>query len=259
MIRFRSYSSNKPTIGQAFTRNKYNPWVDNGFIEAVEDPPKLVIQEGSGAAATIAGIQALLKAAPVVAKGLDKVVFGKIGTDISNTLGERYSKNPEWRPGFAGEHHTILPTSKGLTRANYAGPGTHLAKRLRRGDKPVDGDYGIDAAAKRHDIRYTIARTPGDIRRADNILIDEVAKSTQSSLMKKGTIGVIKAKKFGEDLGVLSQSKWLTGGNMRTDQMGDGCNPKPAKPPRKKKKVYPATILEKLNTRKTTRPRKRKK
>ncbi len=257
MLQFRSYRGNKPTIGQSFSRNTENPWNDNRYVSPLTEDPGIVIQEGSGAVSTIATIQALIKAAPVVVKGLDKVVFGKIGTDISNTLGEKFSKNEEWRPGFPGEHHAILPTSSGLARANYAGPGTHLGKRLRRGDRPVDGEYGVDAAAQLHDIRYATAKNTGDIRKADNLLIRDVANSTQSKLVKNSVIGTIRAKKFGENIGLFSQSKWVPKGNMDDGNIGSGCNPKPAKPPRKKKRVYPATILAGLNTRKKTRGKKK--
>ncbi|MCP4343943.1 MAG: hypothetical protein GY795_00260, partial [Desulfobacterales bacterium] len=145
---------NKPNIGQMFSYNIDNPWVSYRYIKGQDPNEKQIVQGGGG---YVQAVQAAIAAAPVIAKTIDKVLFGNIGTNVSNTLGEHYNKNPLWRPGFAGERHAILPTEDGWTRANFAGPGTHLTKRLTRGDQSVDGPQGIDAAAKKHDIKYANA------------------------------------------------------------------------------------------------------
>lgn len=136
----------------------------------------------------------------------DEVVFGDLGTNISNTLSHALNKNPEWRPGYSGERHTVLPTAHGLTRANFAGPGTRISERIARGDVGVDGPDGIDAASKVHDIEYMNASTISEIHTADRKFIKNVRKSTAPSGMKKLVIGAMKAKKFGETIGVLPQS-----------------------------------------------------
>ncbi len=245
---------NKPDIGQMFSYNIATPWIQYKYIKGRDTDEKQIVQGGEG---YIQAAQAAIAAAPIVAKTIDKALFGKIGTSVSNTLGEHYNKNPLWRPGFAGERHAILPTKKGWTRANFAGPGTHLDKRLARGDESVDGPFGIDAAAKKHDIKYANATSFRDIRKADNELIDDVRRSDQSSAMKRTTIGIIKAKKFGENVGVFSKDIWLPKSNQ---QIGHGCYGKRKynKDTSKKKKVYPGAILEKLHKQNESRRRKHK-
>ena len=44
------------------------------------------------------------------------------------------------------------------------GPATQLKKRLHRGDLGVSP---MDTASMAHDIRYSLAKTPGDIQSAD--------------------------------------------------------------------------------------------
>ena len=107
------------------------------------------------------------------------------------------------RTGYPGERHMYLPTNLGLTRANYAGPGTNLKARLLRNDPPVDGPNGIDAAAKQHDIDYSKARTVSDVRSADKSFLKKVRRSTQSMPAKQLVIGAMKAKMFGEDTGII--------------------------------------------------------
>ncbi len=263
---FLTISANQPTISQLFTKNETTPWVKSVYIKGVDTKEKVTvykglelgaagtipkvaglgdkgtIQKGSGYAQTIA---AIIKAAPIVAKGVDKAAFGKIGTNISNTLSERYNKNPEWKPGFAGERHAVLPTNFGLTRANYAGPGTKLQTRLARGDKGVDGPYGIDAAAKTHDIDYYNAKSYSDIRKADKKFIKGVRQSTSTGTMKNLAIGAIKAKNFGEDIGILNKDVFSI--QQESQQMGLGNSIYAKKPTkRKKKKVYPAQVLQRL-------------
>ncbi len=234
---------NKPNIGQLFSYNIDSPWIQYRYIKGIDNDEPHVVQAGTGYIQTA---QAVIAAAPIIAKTVDKAVFGKIGTSVSNTLGERFNKNPLWRPGFAGERHAILPTKEGWTRANFAGPGTHLEKRLSRGDQSVDGPRGIDAAAKKHDIKYANASSFADIRKADNELISDVRGSTQTAAMKRTTIGMITAKKFGENIGLFSKDTWLP---RSKQQLGKGCHSKqPSKKSKEKKKqVYPATILKKLH------------
>ncbi len=235
--------NNHPSIDQMFTTNIYTPWVKHRYIKGKDTNEKVSVQKGEGYAQTVA---ALIKAAPVVVKAADKAVFGKLGTHVSNTLSERYNKNPEWKPGFAGERHAVLPTRYGLTRANFAGPGTKLQARLARGDTGVDGPNGIDMAAKKHDIDYYNAKTYSDIRKADKKFIKKVASSSSTGMMKNIAIGAIKAKNFGEDVGILSKDVFSA--QQKTLQAGSGQRIFEKTPKaRKKKKVYPAQVLQRLH------------
>ncbi len=131
-------------------------------------------------------------------------LFGPVGAAVSNALTKRFGKNPEARPISAGEKHVILPTKHGLTRANWAGPGTHVAKRLKRGDRGVDGPRGIDAAAKRHDLAYVGARTAKDVRAADNRMLRDIRNSTAGRKTKAIATAAMQGKKLGEDLGLFN-------------------------------------------------------
>jgi hypothetical protein len=57
-------------------------------------------------------------------------------------------------PGYPGELHAPLILESGkIGIANYAGAGTHVVKRLIRGDPPRTL---VDKVAKRHDIDYIL-------------------------------------------------------------------------------------------------------
>ena len=56
---------------------------------------------------------------------------------------------------------------------NYAGPGTHLQKRLKRGDKGINRSGEI---AKMHDIAYSKAKTLQDKWKADDVMIKAITK-----------------------------------------------------------------------------------
>ena len=152
----------------------------------------------------------ILEQLPSAIEQVDQVMFGPIGSAVSNTISEYYNKNPEYQPVSAGEKHLVLPTPYGLTRANFAGPGTHLDKRLARGDRGVDGPLGIDEAARQHDIDYANAKNYNDIRRADTTFINAVDRSNQLPWIKKVVKGAMRAKKFAEDAGIVGKDRYLT-------------------------------------------------
>lgn len=154
------------------------------------------------------------------AKLASDITFGPIGTAATNVMGKAFNKNPNWRPGFAGEKHILLPTVQGLTPANYAGPGTNLSRRLARGDRGVDGPQGIDEASRRHDISYSQATTAAQIRQADNVFLGEVESSNQSRLMKNVVKGAMRAKLFAEDVNLIDPSFF-------SPQLGEGLEDLP--------------------------------
>ncbi|MCK5015604.1 MAG: hypothetical protein KAS32_00915 [Candidatus Peribacteraceae bacterium] len=135
-----------------------------------------------------------------IGKAIAGLATGNVGTTISNKLSERFNKNPEWRPGYKGEAHMVLPTKHGLTRANFCGPGTNLLARLERGDRGVSQ---VDTACSKHDMLYHLAKTKKDIREADNILIRDI-DNTDAGRVQKGILKAgLRAKTLGEDVGLL--------------------------------------------------------
>lgn len=138
------------------------------------------------------------------------------GNAIKNMYGKwMNNRNPNWRPGFAGEKHMV--NSNGVTY-NYLGPGTKLHERLRRGDPPLDGLNGLDAAAKIHDIDYDEAKSWDDVRVADKKFIDNVEKSNASSISKKVIKGLMKSKMIGEDLKLVKPADFTSFPNIQDDE-----------------------------------------
>jgi hypothetical protein len=156
----------------------------------------------------------------------------------------KFGKNPISRPGYAGEHHVILPTKYGPTLANYAGPGTNYQARFKRGDQGVDGPNGIDQISKGHDRAYVNARTVKDIRDADNKMIDEVRHSSAGPRTKQVVIAALKAKKFGEDKGAFDVNTFtqvIPPENM--DVSGSGKKKRKKKKKKRKRGPLPSDRL----------------
>lgn len=125
----------------------------------------------------------------------------EVGTAIRNAIP---SSDDTARDGFAGERHAILQLKNGRNGvANYMGPDTALLKRLKRGDR---GRTAVDEVSRAHDIRYALAKTQADIRKADNKMIRAVKQIEQDKLDNPRNILLAKAitgKKMAEDLGIL--------------------------------------------------------
>ena len=168
-----------------------------------------------------------------------KDIVRKVTSLVKNKLG----KNPDKRPGFPGERHVPLPTSHGVTIANFAGPGTQIAQRLKRGDKGVDGPRGIDEIAKLHDIDYVNAQKESDIRRADNLMIDRVRNSSAGRLTKKIVIAALKAKKFGEDHKITDVNTFTD--SVPEEGLGKGWSERKKKDPAQK--LLQRTFLQERN------------
>ena len=93
------------------------------------------------------------------------------GDGISDFVGKLLDKTQK----FAGERHVPLYTKKGFKLARYAGPGTEIIKRLDSKDSNIREPLNpTDKTAQAHDIRYTLAKTPADIRNADLIMINKL-------------------------------------------------------------------------------------
>lgn len=192
------------------------------------------------------GLVASTVAVLEAAKAIDELAFGGVGTSVSNTLSLAFNKNPDWRPGFSGERHIVLPTDHGLTRANFAGPGTRLGARVLRGDVGVDGPRGIDAAAKLHDIDYTRATTRQDIAEADRKFLRRVDESTQGPKTKAIVRTAIRAKTLVEDIGLtdpLASTRLEREPDLLDILQQRGLGQAPKAKPKAKPKGKPRTVI----------------
>jgi len=140
----------------------------------------------------------------------------KVLSDVRNIIPD---SDDTARKGFPGERHAILQLKNKLPGiANYMGPGTQLIKRLERGDPPRSE---VDKVAIGHDIRYGLAKTIGDVRRADNIMIhkvNQIAKKKADSPWNIAQARLIKAKTIGEDLGLIKKDAF-TGDLANNDKI----------------------------------------
>jgi hypothetical protein len=121
---------------------------------------------------------------------------------------------------FEGENHGVLwVPGKGFERANYMGPGTNVFARLERRDQ---GKTAIDEISKLHDIDYTLASGTSQneqeqaqkAREADERMIkngwNAYRKGQESLFNLTEGAGLIKAKTWLEDWGLLSRTKFLS-------------------------------------------------
>lgn len=94
----------------------------------------------------------------------------EIGTMAKNLIP---SSDENARNSFPGEKHAILQLPNGKYGiANWAGPGTRVMERLKRGDPPRS--Y-VDEVAKAHDIRYALSGgDPNKVREADHKMISAI-------------------------------------------------------------------------------------
>lgn len=91
----------------------------------------------------------------------------------------------------------ILPFELHVPSYQYCGPGTHLQKRLTRGDPGINP---LDAACKQHDIEYSKHRDSKERLIADKVLQKEAMKrvfSKDASLAERTTaLGVAASMKI---------------------------------------------------------------
>lgn len=145
------------------------------------------------------------------------------GGNIFNNKIATFLKNKiQSNPQFVGENHIPLKTPNGIRLASYAGPGTHIEERIKKGIEPLTS---TDKAAKAHDLRYLLAKNENDIRNADNKLIKATEKINNGKLPKDYKINTfavrnaMKAKKFGEDIGVFGKDTFTkTGSNLNPEE-----------------------------------------
>ena len=76
---------------------------------------------------------------------------------------------------------------------HYAGPGTHLAKRLKRYDKPKNR---LDRIAMFHDIAYCKAKNLQDKWKADDVMIKSIDRLPgKKTMTEKAIKKFMKAKR----------------------------------------------------------------
>ena len=173
-----------------------------------------------------------------------KEVFKKVrdayASDIGTTLKNMIPpSDSSARPGFPGERHVVLKLPNGrMGIANYCGPGTELIKRLERGDP---GRTMTDLVCKKHDIDYALSRTPADVRKSDQRMLDTINIIKNNKLDSKfNTVAgkLIAGKMKGEDIGIFKPGSWagdlartkyspednklLAESNQELEQMGFG-------------------------------------
>ncbi len=74
----------------------------------------------------------------------------------------------------------------------YMGPGTHLKKRLARGDPGINR---LDRISKQHDIDYSTARSLRDKHRADRTMIRSIQRLPgKKTLTERAIKNIMQAK-----------------------------------------------------------------
>lgn len=165
----------------------------------------------------------------------------------------------DWKPPTRDPHTGIL--EKHAPLANYEGPRTRIQWRLAQGIKPTTH---TDAAARVHDVEYSNIATrlkKGQIsqstakqlvRASDNKLIAAARANSGSwnpvermhSKLARTGIGL---KNIAEDLGVMSEIKFLDPDNAFDEEIPEGAGVKKrVKRPKKAKKDDRVKKLRKL-------------
>lgn len=149
------------------------------------------------------GVLDLLRSIPI------RGVIEKGAAKLSNLFpsGDENARNI-----YPGEYHALFKLPKGgVGRANYAGPGTQIVKRIKRGDPPR---VPTDQVAQAHDLRYSLARGGDDVRKADVKMVRSL-KSLQrenkdSQFNIKPSMRIIQAKMQAENFGLASRDKFIS-------------------------------------------------
>jgi hypothetical protein len=96
--------------------------------------------------------------------------------------------------------------------ATYAGPGTQVLKRIQLGHKPISL---LDRISQAHDVRYALANTVDDVREADKIFMERLAKEKNNLHPAEYKIAkaAFDAKMAAEDLDLLSTRNAILSAN----------------------------------------------
>lgn len=162
-----------------------------------------------------------------------KEVFVNVIKRVNNAIDNNIEGVPEDVPLAPGEMHAkkLVRRDGKIKRQNYnfAGPGTNVERRLAQNIQPIDG---IDAAAKQHDIDYTLdfqnrmkrgnKVSKQEVQAADKRFVEKVKQSRGDNPVFAALIPpVFKAKEIAENTGVLSHTAFFdpakTGGSVMSD------------------------------------------
>jgi hypothetical protein len=107
------------------------------------------------------------------------------------------------------EIHAPQYTEKGFRFGQFIGPGTKIYDNLRKGAKPVSN---TDKTAKLHDIMFTLAETPEEVRAADLRMVKNLDRIQKEKSDYKFNIYMgklpIKAKMLAEDWGIMKKGSF---------------------------------------------------
>jgi hypothetical protein len=108
-----------------------------------------------------------------------------------------------------GEIHSPQYTKDGFRFGSYIGPGTKVYDNIRRGLKPITN---TDKSAKLHDIMFTLAQNPEDVRAADLRMVKNLDRIQKEKSDYKFNIYMgklpIKAKMWAEDWGIMKKGSF---------------------------------------------------
>lgn len=172
------------------------------------------------------------KTKPKKGKGI-KETFIKVVQKVNDTIDKNIESVPEDIPLATGEIHAKKIVRKNgkimKQNYNYAGPGTQVERRLAQNIQPIDG---IDAAAKQHDIDYTLnfqkrmkrgeKVSKQEVQMADKKFVDSVKQNKADNPVFAAVIPpVFKAKEIAENVGALSHTSFFdpetTGSGVMSD------------------------------------------
>ena len=174
----------------------------------------------STAPAPITQGQGIKKTKPKKGKGI-KEGFIKVVQKVNDTIDNNIEPIPEDIPLQPGEYHAkkIVRKNGKIMRQNYnyAGPGTQVERRLAQNIQPIDG---IDAAAKQHDIDYTLnfqkrmkrgeKVSKQEVQMADKKFLEGVKQNKADNPVLAAVIPpVFKAKEVAENIGALSHTAFF--------------------------------------------------
>lgn len=130
----------------------------------------------------VAGVEKAKKYVPMVKEAVDTAKMMRkqkmgVGAAVSHVAARALTGRKIKEDGFPGENHGIIEMPDGsYERAAFMGPGTQVIKRLQRGDK---GKSPVDRIARRHDIDYSLATTPEEVRAADQRMMNSIRSLNQ--------------------------------------------------------------------------------
>jgi hypothetical protein len=107
------------------------------------------------------------------------------------------------------EVHAPQYTEKGFRFGKFIGPGTDVYGGIRKGAKPVSK---TDKTAKLHDIMFTLAQNPDDVRAADLRMVKNLDRIQKEKGDYKFNIYMgklpIKGKMMLEDWGIMKKGSF---------------------------------------------------